>query len=651
MTQHEPWDAWVWAGWETDRHYRRLGRSNTAFFGRGPWLADWRRRLLDERTLDTLVRTGLRTLVTCFYKGFGLRAEQQQWPWLRQLIAGAHQRGLRVLGYTQGGSLYYETLLEEQPELRDWVARQRDGSLQTWGGSYYRWRPCLTSSAYLDYMDQVVRVGLGELELDGLHFDNSYYRHCWCARCAERFRQWLAQRDDLEDRLGLTTAAHVLPPPLEPGSAAYSDPLQILWMQFGAQVRNEAYARLARTAKQCRPAAVLVGNPAFPRRSNYLAELALDLHHEAKTFDLLFAENGNLPQCQPQELISQAEAYLFADALGYGVLNTAWKTGENEALPPQTPGAVWAVMAEECSYHAAVPGNNWMLRPAGDGERLLADDQARMDAFADASAFFQSVRQLVARGTLRQWGEVGLFVQPLTLSLAAPGDRGALRTAILALLRMGIPAALVLAGQPIPASVRTLLVVQQSCLAEADLRQIADFARHEGHHALVLGQTGRFDAWFLPRHLSAWRAWRAGPGMLCGPEQPLTWGREQDGARYLAADRLADVQTAQAALAPLLARAHTPRQLTATLPTGVLLNVEANDHQLVAHLRDQAGSGQLIEGCQLHLAAALLQERHLTLLAPGLGPLTLTPTPSANAGMLQVRIPAWRHYAVVVVEA
>jgi hypothetical protein len=658
VSDPEGWDAWAWAGWETDRHYRRLGRSGTAFFGRGPWLENWRQRLIEDRTLQALADAGLRTLVTCFYKGFGLQVERQEWSWLRALVAGAHHRGLRVLGYIQGGSLYYETLLDEQPDLAQWVARQRGGAIQTWGGSYYRWRPCLTNDDYLRYMEGVVRAGLTELQLDGLHFDNSYYRHCWCERCATRFRQWLDQRDDLDERMGLPSARHVQPPPLDAGGETYSDPLQILWMQFGAQVRNEAYGRLTATARACRPNAVLVGNPAFPRRSNYLAELALDLPHEAGLFDMLFAENGNLPQCSGQSLVTQAEAYLFADALGYRVLSTAWKTGENEALPPQSAGEVWAVMAEEFSYHAAVPGNNWMLRPAGHGDRLLADDAPRMEAFRDASTFFHGLHDTIGRDCLRQWGEVGLYVELLTLSLS-PCDRGVMRTALAALMRMGVPVVLTLAGRPIPPSVRTLLVLEQTCLSDASLKQVADFARGNGHGAIVAGQSGRCDEWFLPRDTGAWRSWRTGAGMIGQNEDALNWGREQAGLRYMAADRLSEVQAAMATLTPLLARGGIPSRLSATLPEGVLMNAESDGSRLVVHLRDQAGTGQFVAGCRLQLSPNPPGERRLWLLAPAAAPRALSAGPSAaptgvaaainSAAGVEVSIPPWRHYAAVIV--
>jgi len=659
--QSTNWQSWVWAGWETDRHYRRMGRSGTPYFGRGQWTDDWRRRLESRETIQILADTGLNILVTHFYKGFGIEAEATEWPALQEFVAMAHEHDLRVIGYMQGSSIYYETLLAEQPQAMDWVARHRDGTPQTWGGSYYRLRPCLTSEAYVDYMSDVIRLAHDRIGLDGIHIDNSYYRHCWCERCAAGFRLWLDERGDLDVRMGIASADHIQPPPLMAGTENYSDPLAILWMQYGAQVRNIAYARLTSVARDVFPDSFVIGNPAFPRRSVYLPELGLDLHHEAGIFDALFAENGNLPAADQNQLVTQAEAYLFADAFGYQVFNTAWKTGENSALCPQTPGELWSVMAEEFSYHAVVPGNNWWLRPASDGDRMLMDDQSQAQAFIEMIRWFQSIHEEMDRSQLSQWAEVALYIQPLTLSLAWHSDRTAMRIAIAALLRLRIPVVLAIAGEPVPASVRTLLVLEQTCLSDQDMKQIAQFASQKDHHAVIMGKTGSFDEWFIPRNVSDVQAWRAGSGMSGDAGQPLTWGHELQGDRYMAADKLSGVDLAIREIASHLDGEFGPRQFAAQLPDNVMVNVESSSRKMIIHLRDQSGLGEDNSDCHLRLDPALLEGRRVCWLTPygdadrkALEPSSVNDStqmrgaPSQDQARLD--LPVWKHYAAVILE-
>ena len=45
----------------------------------------------------------------------------------------AHRHGVKVLGYCQFNSLYYEAMLDEVPNLEQWTARKMDGSILTYG--------------------------------------------------------------------------------------------------------------------------------------------------------------------------------------------------------------------------------------------------------------------------------------------------------------------------------------------------------------------------------------------------------------------------------------------------------------------------------------------------------------------------------------
>jgi len=91
-------------------------------------------------------------VTTHFYKGFGLRAEAEEMARAADFTRRAHARGIRVLGYHQFSTVIYETLLDEIPNLRDWIQRAPDGSLQTYGSATWRWRACPIHDAFIAYL-------------------------------------------------------------------------------------------------------------------------------------------------------------------------------------------------------------------------------------------------------------------------------------------------------------------------------------------------------------------------------------------------------------------------------------------------------------------------------------------------------------------
>jgi hypothetical protein len=625
--------CWAWAGWEPDRHYRRIGRSGTSYFGRGAWLDEWRNRLEHPDTLRPLADAGVTALVTWCYKGFGLEIESQQWPRLRKFIQTAHDLNLQVYGYTQGASLYMETLLAEQPAAAQWAARKFTGETATWGGQYYRVIPCLGNPDYLAYMERVIEQAL-QLGLDGIHMDNSYYLHCWCRRCQSDFRNWLNDFPDLDQRAGLPTADHVSAPPLPREQEVFSDPLQQLWMEFGVQRRLAALKRFRDRIKQTRPDALYIGNPAFPRRPGFKAQLSFDPSREGQVFDVLFAENGNLPGMAAGQYVSQALAYSYAQAGGYRVLSSAWQKGPFGHSPAATPAQLWTQLAEEFSYDAAWLGNNWALRAAGDRDRLLMDDNPLFPAFTQAMRFFRSLEQSLPLDRRTPWSELAVLLAPDTLTLAAATDAAPFAALLQELLAQHLPFQFLYPGQPLPPQTRALLVWQQSCLSDAALKQISDFAQQPGRCALIAGDSGRLDESAIPRNASQWRAWLDHPRMHHAPLNPADAPTITQSHQHLGRDDIRPSSAARQTLWALMA--HWQPTLRIDAPSRVLIHAEQADDRRFIHLRDQSASNEPVTGCRIHLppAASKIRFHH---------PAHPHPTPLSPDQPL----PPFTHYALV----
>lgn len=165
---------WAWWGWEPLAHYRRMGRMVGGVDARSPTIEQWFDRLHSEPLAKQMAGLGINLAVTHFFKGFGLVAERAEQQRTATLVKFAHAHGIKVIGYCQSGSLYYEQFLAEQPRAAEWIKRDEKGELRTWGGAKFRWAPCILSREFRDYMKQAIRVGLQEVGLDGLHFDNDY---------------------------------------------------------------------------------------------------------------------------------------------------------------------------------------------------------------------------------------------------------------------------------------------------------------------------------------------------------------------------------------------------------------------------------------------------------------------------------------------
>ena len=594
-------DCWVWAGWEPDRYYRRLGRNSTPYFGNGAWLADWRKRLQRPETLRELQELGITLLVTRFFKGFGPKTESQEWEETRSFVHQAQSLGLKVWGYQQGGSLFGETLFRERPEAREWVAKTRDGRDLTWGASYFRFLPCLNHPGYLAFFLEILDQGIRSLQFDGIHIDNNYYHGCNCERCAGLFREWLNQRPDLESLTGLPEAGAIDPPTLEPADALITDPLRILWIEFNVETRRRFYQRAYRHLKSLRADALLCTNPAWPRNFSSRRNLSLDPLIDGEFCDLVFAENGNQPGWKLR-LTSQAEAYLLAEAGGYRTLSTswrhrpdAWRHGQPACNPPEDSSSIWTGLAEEFSYFPSALGNNWMLRSACDRDQMLADTMpVHMGAFREAMSFFRDLETQVNLPERRTWGEYGVLLNPVSLSLCGQTTGENSRAVIRYLQLRRVPFRVLFSAAKATPEMRHLIACQQLCLSDTELAALLAFAEEPGKRVTLLGDVGRYNEWFIPRNETDWRARLRQPSVQHFA-LPLPAGANTAKA-HMAEGGIRVSHALRRALDA--ARRGNQRRLRA--PYRVLVNLEiSEDGRYFFHLRDQSAHPRIVSGARV----------------------------------------------------
>ncbi len=371
---------WAWWGWEPWEHNRRAGGITGAVDGSSHWLHQWYGRLHSEELVERMAKVGVNMAITHFFKGFGLQHERAEQQHTAQLVQLAHKHGIRVIGYCQFRSIYYETFLIEEPSAKDWIQLDSLGRPAPWNSKqYFRWTPCIHSREFRAYIKRAVRVGLEETGLDGFNFDNCLSSACYCPRCEQAFRAWMIKRyPQPRDLFGLGTLAGVRQPPSPTSTARVEDPLTRAWLRW----RCESLADFARDitgyARSLRPETILMANPSYPvgpasaLRSVWPVDVGQHLN-------LMIAENSASPEVVGDKLISQIRAYRHGIAIGYRPVSTTWSGGlgreasaEASSALPQSPHMV-KIQVAEAAANRGVPGANWAMRPLGGSDRMRID--------------------------------------------------------------------------------------------------------------------------------------------------------------------------------------------------------------------------------------------------------------------------------------
>lgn len=646
-------ECWFWAGWEPLRHYQRMGKSGSPFFGKGAWLKEWDKRKFSDDLIDEALNAGATVIITEFFKGFGRALEQETWAKLADFVSRCHAKGLKVRGYMQTRSIYYETFGNEVEDWKSWAALNRDGSMQFFGRTYYRCAPCLSSPDYAQYVREVITDGVKAIGFDGIHMDNSYYQHCWCSRCAERFRDFLGQQEDFEENVGIPLSRHVEPPPVPAKGAMGLDPLQIFWLRFGVETRIGFFRTLRQHLAKELPGLVVSGNPAFPRGDAALIARCVDPSREAEAFDFLCCENSNQPRIENGWIASQAEAHLLAEAGNYKIWITSWKSVPEGVEPPHAPGGIWAGLAEEYSFGGTL-GNNWALRPAGDHGKFFSEEAPEMiRTFREAVAFFRKVEEQTSPGPRGTFCDVAILHDPFSVSLHGTGEIRLNLALQQYLLKTGIPYRIIYPGQNVPKSVNTLVVFHTGAISDPHLDWIKSFAAQPGHVVWLAGNSAQNDEWSVPRNRSDLETLRREPGITFTPAFGATWQKAflhpltthaHRPSGYFEAEGIYLREEDWGAFHEFFSSPAFRPTLRFTRPTNVMVHTQqTEDGRILIHFRDQAGGTELVDGVAVQFEEGFPSVVSASFTSPDSDLADLEP-----AGT--ITLPPFRHYALLILK-
>jgi len=433
-----------------------------------------------EELIRTLHAQGVEVFHTHLYKGFGKAAEMPDMEDARRAAGIAHGFGMKVDSYIQWNTMMYETFFAEEPRAKDWIQRDASGLpiLLVYGYQQsYRYRPCFTHQAYLDYLKKIVQYAVEEVRTDFIHFDNFDLNpepdSCHCPACVEGFRAFLRAKyspQKRRERFGFENVDYVNPPQWNIQNppqrmAIIFDPAIQEWIDFRCQVMADALRQMAEYVRALNPQVAIEINPHGITGGNRAWENAIDHARLLTSTDVFWTEEENpCVYLSDGRLISKIRSYKLARAFNNVLL----------AYITDNPVA----MAECLAF-------NQTLGFAGTAPIPLAMLQ-HMDFYRKNRDLYLRTVDVATVGVLRSHASLTYHHARAQLSAILTEQ---------ALIQSRVPFRLIF-DEPLPdlSGLRVLILPDSECLSDEQLAQIRTFVENGGG-LVAIGQAGLYDQW------------------------------------------------------------------------------------------------------------------------------------------------------------
>ena len=482
---------WTFGAHEPFAMYRRNGKRTTGGIeGSARWVKPWL-DWFDTKSPELMEDLGLNWCHARFYKGMGWEVEKDDLPNVKRFVDACHAHGVKVLAYMQFSTLYYETMLEEVPNLEKWACVDENGKKRVYfGNAYYRWRTCPTCDEWEQYIKPIMTIAVTEGGYDGVMFDNCFSEPCYCERCLGRFREHLAKLPDLKDRFGFTNMKHMRFPPEKAIRSEVKDPLVQEWLIWRAEVMQRLFARLNAHLKSVKPDAVFSANPQPLRRIEGWRTFSVDMCRFVQNFDIVISQNGNYPAYDVGKdfVYSRIRDLKLFQALG----KTAVALCDSDSMMTEEQERFYLLPLVEDLVLGGVPTDRTIVSPVIEpgfvSKSRLAKRRPLLKRF---DAFVRANREPLKSPA---WSPVRLLYAPQSLAFSDACNQG-LAAAEEICIRRHIPFGYLMAeaGElEIPSDCEVIVVPGQTCLSERLTAALAAWAR-KGGKLIVTGDSGRCD--------------------------------------------------------------------------------------------------------------------------------------------------------------
>ncbi|MBR2364739.1 MAG: hypothetical protein IKA79_06020 [Lentisphaeria bacterium] len=481
MNQYWKDVIWTYGSHEPMSMYLRGRRLWTAGLKGGAlWAAKWHEEYDSEENVKKMASLGLNFLLSRFYKGMGWEFEKEDFKKVQKFVGYCRKYNIRTLGYVQYGSLYFEHLKYEIPNLEDWAAKRSDGTPTPYiddDSFYYRWMPCPSQDKYLDYLEKILDIGMEEGDFDGFLLDNCLGSACYCPRCKAKFREYLKKNCKAEE-FGLPGFDFVEPPTEEACEAPeWEDPVLIAWKNFQAELFYKAFKRLYDHVKQKAPHLLFTANVPALRRISAFRHWGQDYTLLKDCFDFIMDQNGNEPMFLDNgAVISRVRCTMLGEALGKDLfVNT-----DGGAEPNTTRPEVYAASIMDAKVFQSVTSDRIIMTPERNGVprwKIYPEREQALRQFQKVSASFD--KEFYAPN----YAPVALLYSTISQHLSVASFH-ALLSAEETLLRSHIPYRLIVSrgeGFEVPENCKDLLLFGAKCLSSRDLASVQKFLDRKGN--------------------------------------------------------------------------------------------------------------------------------------------------------------------------
>ncbi len=465
-----------------------------------------------EETVRRLKQQGVNLIVTNLHKGFGLQTEAQDIEATRKLVAIAHRYGIKVGGYI-GASMFYETFFAEEPEASNWM------QVNEWGKPVYynpeqtnRYMACRNNPDYAAFIRRVLRLGVEDLKLDLIHFDQMEWwpepRSCHCDYCREQFRAYLRSRytpEQLRLRFGFTRLDDVVPPPFDLWAPPVripelNNPLMQEWARFRAFSLAQRYGEYDAYIHRLNPQVALEGNPNVNFALNKGFSQGVDLAQLLEHGDIVWSEEPNQAEWTADgRLVSKIRSFKAVRSMGKSLF--VYTGGMRGASSPRLR------MAEAMAY------NDMNLGDVGEIGALRADGASITAEPEDAryiEFFHAHAQDLVDTSSVADAAVLRSFP-----AVEFNPARGGVSTILFeqTLIQTRVPFDIIFDRHLKDlAKYKVLVLADQDALSDAEVAQIRTFVENGGG-LVATGDTSLYTDW-------RWRRGRFGLADLFGRDLP-----------------------------------------------------------------------------------------------------------------------------------
>lgn len=433
------------------------------------------RRQGSDATISALKQAGVTLGMIHFFKGFGLKAEHDHIEVARQLAQKLKANGIRV-GLYVGSTIGYETFLLERPDAQSWFVPDYLGHPLYYGDQTFRRRVYFMHPGYREYIKQVVRYGMENLNPDLMHFDNTsmqatpaIFSHPMAVADFQKFLTTTFSAAELKDRLGFSDVRKVEAPQLAEFPARINDPLMQLWGQFRCHQLTAYYAEMRALIRSINPAVAIENNPSTGISGrNVIWEQGVDYPRLLGVLDVAWTEEGDDAAVTPDgALISKIRTLKAAAILGKKIFCYTWGATGNFGYGPNAGGLLQ--MAESMAYNRQCLG---MVGIFDAIHELPAAPRQYIQFYHRNFDLYRDVGSVADVAVLYSTASMGLNSDRPQISFMLASQM---------LIQAPFPFDIIFDQHLNDLSkYRVLLLADQESLSDAQIRQIQDFVRQGG---------------------------------------------------------------------------------------------------------------------------------------------------------------------------